>query len=167
MFPPEQIVCLTEETVETLLSPGRRPAALSASPATRCAPPEARRKEKPRVSASHLRRRGEEFMALNAGRGADVDSDLQADIVGRADPRQCRGARLQPARRRRHSRHDPHARRAGGRGGRRRTRWRAALAARVDAVHERSAAPGRAGHAGLFRGMGRADDLRHRLGCRS
>src|ERR1700685_2638697 len=77
MFPPERIVCLTEETVETLylLGEDKRIVAISGS-AVR--PPRARR-EKPRVSA---------FTSADIGKISALApdlvltfSDLQADIA--------------------------------------------------------------------------------------
>src|SRR6185436_17920013 len=77
MFPPERIVCLTEETVETLylLGEDRRIVGVSGY-AVR--PPQVRR-EKPRVSA---------FISVDVPKILDLKpdlvltfSDLQADIV--------------------------------------------------------------------------------------
>ena len=77
MFPPERIVCLTEETVETLYLLGEQDRIVGIS--GYCVrPPEARR-DKPRVSA---------FTSANVGKILDLRpdlvlsfSDLQADIV--------------------------------------------------------------------------------------
>jgi iron complex transport system substrate-binding protein len=77
MFPPERIVCLTEETVETLYLLGEQDRIIGIS--GYCVrPPEARR-DKPRVSA---------FTSANVGKILDLRpdlvlsfSDLQADIV--------------------------------------------------------------------------------------
>jgi iron complex transport system substrate-binding protein len=77
MFPPERIVCLTEETVETLYLLGEQDRIVGIS--GYCVrPPEARR-DKPRVSA---------FTSANVGKILDMRpdlvlsfSDLQADIV--------------------------------------------------------------------------------------
>jgi iron complex transport system substrate-binding protein len=77
MFPPERIVCLTEETVETLYLLGEQDRIVGIS--GYCVrPPEAHR-EKPRVSA---------FTSANVGKILDLRpdlvlsfSDLQADIV--------------------------------------------------------------------------------------
>ena len=79
MFPPERIVCLTEETVETLYLIGEQDRIVGIS--GYCVrPPEARR-EKPRVSA---------FTTANVGKILNLRpdlvlsfSDLQADIVAR------------------------------------------------------------------------------------
>ena len=108
MFPPERIVCLTEETVETLylLGEERRIVGVSGY-AVR---PARVRKEKPRVSA-FISADYEKILALEPDLVLAF-SDLQADHRRRADPPQRRGACLQPARRRRHPRHDPHGRRA-------------------------------------------------------
>ena len=160
MFPPARIVCLTEETVETLYllgedAPHCRRVRLCGAAAAECArksrasrpssPPTCRRssRSKPDLVLDFLR---------SAGRHRR-----------RADPRQCRRARLQPARRRRHPRHDPHARRAGRRGGQGRARWRG-IARRARRCRARARAGAAAPAARLFRGMGRADDLRPRLG---
>jgi iron complex transport system substrate-binding protein len=77
MFPPQRIVCLTEETVETLYLLGEQARIVGMS--GYCVrPPEARR-DKPRVSA---------FTSANLGKILDLrpdlvlsSSDLQADIV--------------------------------------------------------------------------------------
>src|SRR6202047_607656 len=77
MFPPQRIVCLTEETVETLDLLGEQDRIVGIS--GYCVrPPEARR-EKPRVSA---------FTSADIGKILDLRSDLvlsfsdlQADIV--------------------------------------------------------------------------------------
>src|SRR5436853_4487977 len=77
MFPPERIVCLTEETVETLYLLGEQDRIVGIS--GYCVrPPEARR-DKPRVSA---------FTSADIPRILDLRpdlvlsfSDLQADIV--------------------------------------------------------------------------------------
>ena len=77
MFPPRRIVCLTEETVETLYLLGEQDRIVGIS--GYCVrPPEARR-DKPRVSA---------FTSANLGKILDLRpdlvlsfSDLQADIV--------------------------------------------------------------------------------------
>jgi len=77
VFPPQRIVCLTEETVETLYLIGEQDRIVGIS--GYCVrPPEARR-NKPRVSA---------FTSANLGKILDLHpdlvlsfSDLQADIV--------------------------------------------------------------------------------------
>ena len=98
MFPPERIVCLTEETVETLYLLGEERRIVGVS-GYAVRPPQVR-KEKPRVSA-FISADFEKILALEPDLVLTF-SDLQADIVGRADPPQRRGACLQPARRRRH-----------------------------------------------------------------
>jgi iron complex transport system substrate-binding protein len=77
MFPPRRIVCLTEETVETLYLLGRQDLIVGISGYT-VRPPEARR-DKPRVSA---------FISADIGKIETLRpdlvltfSDLQADIV--------------------------------------------------------------------------------------
>ena len=159
MFPPERIVCLTEETVETLYLLGEERRIVGVS-GYAVRPPRVR-KEKPRVSA---------FISADCAEDPRARARPRAHLLRpagrhrrRADPPQRRGACLQPARRRRHPRHDPHARRAGRRCRRRPTRWRRRCSERLRMARERApsaAAP----PAGLFRGMGRADDLRHQLG---
>ena len=106
----ERIVCLTEETVETLylLGEERRIVGVSGY-AVR---PARVRREKPRVSA-FISADMPKILALQPDLVLTF-SDLQADIAAELIRRRRRGARLQPARRRRHFRDDPHARRAGG-----------------------------------------------------
>jgi iron complex transport system substrate-binding protein len=77
MFPPNRIVCLTEETVETLYLLGEQDRVVGISGYV-VRPPQARR-EKPRVSA---------FTSANIGKILALDpdlvltfSDLQADIA--------------------------------------------------------------------------------------
>src|ERR1700677_1356809 len=77
MFPPERIVCLTEETVETLYLLGEQDRIVGISGYV-VRPPQAR-KEKPRVSA---------FTSADIPKILDLRpdlvlsfSDLQADIV--------------------------------------------------------------------------------------
>jgi len=77
MYPPERIVCLTEETTETLYLLGEQDRIVGVSGYT-VRPPQAR-KEKPRVSA---------FISADIPRILDLRpdlvltfSDLQADIV--------------------------------------------------------------------------------------
>ena len=159
MFPPERIVCLTEETVETLYLLGEERRIVGVS-GYAVRPPRVR-KEKPRVSA---------FISADYEKILALEPDLVLDVLrpagrhrGRTDPPQRRGACLQPARRRRHPRHDPHASARSSARNRRPTRWRRRskrAIARGAAARERAAAPA----ARLFRGMGRPDDLRHQLG---
>jgi iron complex transport system substrate-binding protein len=77
MFPPRRIVCLTEETVETLYLLGRQDCVVGISGYT-VRPPEARR-DKPRVSA-FIAADTEKIVAL-APDLVLTFSDLQADIV--------------------------------------------------------------------------------------
>ena len=77
MFPPERIVCLTEETVETLYLLGEQDRIVGISGYV-VRPPEARR-DKPRVSAFTSANIGK-IMALKPDLVLTF-SDLQADIV--------------------------------------------------------------------------------------
>jgi iron complex transport system substrate-binding protein len=77
MFPPRRIVCLTEETVETLYLLGQQDRIVGISGYT-VRPPQARR-EKPRVSAFTSADIGK-IMALEPDLVLSF-SDLQADIV--------------------------------------------------------------------------------------
>ena len=82
MFPPERIVCLTEETVETLYLLGEQDRIVGISGYT-VRPPRARR-EKPRVSA-FTSADIPKIVALKPDLVLTF-SDLQADIVADADP---------------------------------------------------------------------------------
>ena len=80
MFPPSRIVCLTEETVETLYMLGEQDRIVGISGYV-VRPPQARR-DKPRVSA---------FTSANIGKILALEpdlvltfSDLQADIAAAA-----------------------------------------------------------------------------------
>src|ERR1700684_1454442 len=77
MFPPERIVCLTEETVETLYLLGEQDRIVGVSGYV-VRPPEARR-TKPRVS-SFLSADLDKILALKPDLVLTF-SDLQADIV--------------------------------------------------------------------------------------
>lgn len=77
MFPPERIVCLTEETVETLYLLGEQDRIVGVSGYV-VRPPEARR-DKPRVSA-FTSADSEKILALKPDL-VFTFSDLQADIV--------------------------------------------------------------------------------------
>ena len=108
-FPPRRIVCLTEETVETLYLLGEQDRIVGVS-GYAVRPPQVRR-EKPRVSA-FISADIPKILALEPDlvlAFSDLQADIVADLVraGVADPR------LQPARHRRHPGDDPHARRAG------------------------------------------------------
>ncbi len=112
-FPPRRIVCLTEETVETLYLLGEQDRIVGVS-GYAVRPPQVRR-EKPRVSA---------FISADIPKILALEpdlvlafSDLQAGHRRRSGARRRRRPRLQPARHRRHFRDDPHARRHRRRGG--------------------------------------------------
>ena len=77
MFPPERIVCLTEETVETLYLLGEEGRIVGIS-GYAVRPPQARR-EKPRVSA-FISADFEKILALEPDLVLTF-SDLQADIA--------------------------------------------------------------------------------------
>ena len=103
-FPPRRIVCLTEETVETLYLLGEQDRIVGVS-GYAVRPPQVRR-EKPRVSA---------FISADIPKILALEpdlvlafSDLQAGDRRRSDPRGRRRPRLQPARHRRHPGDDPH-----------------------------------------------------------
>ena len=127
--PPRRIVCLTEETVETLYLLGEQDRIVGVS-GYAVRPPRVRR-EKPRVSA---------FTSADIPKILALEpdlvlafSDLQADDRRRPRPRGRRHPCLQSARRRRHPGDDPHARRAGRCGRTRRsTRRLASTAPRSD-----------------------------------
>ena len=94
-FPPSRIVCLTEETVETLYLLGEQHRIVGVS-GYAVRPPQVRR-EKPRVSA---------FTTANVPKILALDpdlvltfSDLQAEIA-RTSSAPARRARIQSARRR-------------------------------------------------------------------
>jgi iron complex transport system substrate-binding protein len=131
MFPPSRIVCLTEETVETLylLGEDRRIVGVSGY-AVR---PARVRKEKPRVAA-FISADVPKIVALKPDLVLTF-SDLQADIV----------AELIRANVAVHAFNQRD------------------VAGILDMIRTLGALVG-APAAGLFRGMGRADDLRHRLG---
>src|SRR5438270_7104680 len=80
MFPPSRIVCLTEETVETLYLLGQQDHVVGISGYV-VRPPEARR-EKPRVSA-FTSANIDKILALRPDLVLTF-SDLQADIVRRS-----------------------------------------------------------------------------------
>ena len=158
MFPPERIVCLTEETVETLYLLGEERRIVGVS-GYAVRPPQVR-KEKPRVSA-FISADVPKILALEpdlvltfSDLQADIVAELvrrniavhafnQRDVAGILDMIRTLGALVGAA----------------GQGGN--ARALAATAARRRACARRSTAQA---PARLFRGMGRADDLRHPLG---
>ena len=158
MFPPERIVCLTEETVETLylLGEERRIVGVSGY-AVR---PARVRKEKPRVSA-FISADFEKILALEPDLVLTF-SDLQADIVAELIRRNV-------------AVHAFNQRDVAGILDMIRTvgaltgvplkaeALAASLAERLRTARERGACAA-APPAGLFRGMGRPDDLRHQMG---
>ena len=158
MYPPERIVCLTEETTETLYLLGEQHRIVGISGYT-VRPPQAR-KEKPRVSA-FISADIPKILALNPDLVLTF-SDLQADIVaaliregisvhafnqrtvaGILDMIRTLGALVDATDR------------AKTLADRLAPRYRQHTAAQ-----QQIAAPAQ----GLFRGMGRTDDHRHRLG---
>ena len=159
MFPPERIVCLTEETVETLYLLGEERRIVGVS-GYAVRPPQVRR-EKPRVSA-FISADFEKIIALKPDLVLTF-SDLQADIAAELIRRNI-------------AVHAFNQRDVAGIFAMIRT-----LGALVGATEKAEAlavsledrldAGARAGGATaapaarLFRGMGRADDLRHSNGC--
>ena len=158
MFPPERIVCLTEETVETLYLLGEQDRIVGIS--GYCVrPPEARR-DKPRVSA---------FTSADIPKILDLQpdlvlsfSDLQADIVA-ALIRQ--GVAVHAFNQRTIAEIFDMIRMLGALVGAadRADRLAEELAAGLADARPRCRAVAAAA-AGVFRGMGRADDLRDRMG---
>ena len=157
MFPPQRIVCLTEETVETLYLLGEQDRIVGIS--GYCVrPPEARR-DKPRISA---------FTSADIPKIVDLKpdlvlsfSDLQADIVAAL----IRGVAVHAFNQRTVAEILDMIRMLGVMvgAGDRADRLAEELAAGIEkreAVHVTRAA------ASVFRGMGRPDDLRHRVGVR-
>ena len=158
MFPPERIVCLTEETVETLYLLGEERRIVGVS-GYAVRPPQVRR-EKPRVSA-FISADFEKIIALKpdlvltfSDLQADIVAELirrdiavhafnQRDVAGILDMIRTLGALVGAV---------GESRRAGGIAG-----GPARCGARAGGA---TAAPA----ARLFRGMGRADDFRHQLG---
>lgn len=105
-LPPRRIVCLTEETVETLYLLGEQDRIVGVS-GYAVRPPQLRR-EKPRVSA---------FTSADIPKilGLEPDlvlifSDFQADIAADLVRAGVTVHACDQPRHRRHSRHDPHAR---------------------------------------------------------
>ena len=158
MFPPERIVCLTEETVETLYLLGEERRIVGVS-GYAVRPPQVR-KEKPRVSA-FISADVPKILALKpdlvltfSDLQADIVADLvranvavhafnQRDVAGIFDMIRTLGALVG----------SPDKAEALARSARRARQCRAR-------AQSSSAAPA----ARLFRGMGRADDLRPALG---
>ena len=116
---PQRIVCLTEETTETLYLLGQGDRVVGVSGYT-VRPPEAR--QKPKVSA-FINARFDKIEAL-APDLVLAFSDLQADLVRELIRRGHRRRHVQSAQRGRDSADDPDARRPGRLSGRGRTRWR-------------------------------------------
>ena len=158
MFPPERIVCLTEETVETLYLLGEERRIVGVS-GYAVRPPRVRR-EKPRVSA---------FISADVPKILALDpdlvltfSDLQADIAAELIRK---GVAVHAFNQRDVAGILAMIRTLGALVG---------AAAKAEALAQLAGAAAGAGAAarrapaapaaGLFRGMGRADDLRHRLG---
>ena len=109
MFPPNRIICLTEETVEALYLPGEQDRLVGISGYV-VRPPQARR-EKPRVSA---------FTSANIDKSLALKpdlvltfSDLQADYRRRSRSPWVRGPCVQSAKYRRDPRYDSDAGRDG------------------------------------------------------
>jgi hypothetical protein len=97
MFPPQRIVCLTEETVETLYLLGEQDRIVGISGYV--VRPQQARREKPRVSA-FTSANIDKILALKPDLVLTF-SDLQADIAADLIRRGARPPRLQPAKRRR------------------------------------------------------------------
>ena len=161
MFPPERIVCLTEETVETLYLLGEERRIVGVS-GYAVRPPRVRR-EKPRVSA---------FISADVPKILALDpdlvltfSDLQADIAAELIRR---GIAVHAFNQRDVAGIFAMIRTLGalvGAAGKA-DELAQTLEQRLAQARRARRAPA-APAAGLFRGMGRADDLRHRLGVRA
>ena len=154
---PKRIVCLTEETTETLYLLGEGDRVVGISGYT-VRPPEAR--QKPKVS-SFLHARYEKIEALEAGPDPRV---LRSAGRHHQRPRQARlpGVHLQPAQRRRDPADDPRARAASSacrRRARRSSPRSSAASTTIRAAARDAAAPPE----GVFRGVGRPADQRHPL----
>ena len=113
MFPPERIVCLTEETVETLYLLGEERRIVGVS-GYAVRPPRVRR-EKPRVSA-FISADIPKILALEPDLVLTF-SDLQADIAATLIRQGVAVHAFNQRDGRRYFRDDPHARRAGRRNG--------------------------------------------------
>src|ERR1700747_189178 len=105
MFPPDRIVCLTEETVETLYLLGEQDRIVGISGYV-VRPPQARR-EKPRVSA-FTSANIDKILALKPDlvlTFSDLQADIAVDLIRPGARRPC----LQSAKHRRDPRHDSDA----------------------------------------------------------
>ena len=154
---PSRIVCLTEETTETLYLLGEGDRMVGVSGYT-VRPPEARKK--PRVSA-FIHAKYERIEALEPDLILGF-SDLQANIAVGADQARLPGDGVQPAQRRRDPADDSDSGRARRLPGASRS---AGLESRTRArcdSRSRGAAADTATR--VLRGMGRAADLRHQVG---
>jgi iron complex transport system substrate-binding protein len=160
MFPPARIVCLTEETVETLLSARRGAAHRRRVRDMPVRPPQVRR-EKPRVSA-FISADFEKIVALEPDLVLTF-SDLQADIAAELIRRNIAVHAFNQRDDRGISRHDPHARRAGRREPRRPRRWqcRWKTGSMRCASRRRNCAPRRAFY---FEEWDEPDDFRPQMG---
>ncbi len=161
MFPPQRIVCLTEETVETLYLLGEEHRIVGIS-GYAVRPPRARR-EKPRVSA---------FTSADIPKILDLNpdlvltfSDLQAEIAATLIRH---GVGVHAFNQRTVAEILDMIRTLGALvgAGDRAARLADELAAALAPARQRAAQLPRRPK-GLFRGMGRSDDLRHRLGLRT
>src|SRR5438477_8011780 len=110
MCPPDRIVCLTEETVETLYQLGEQDRIVGISGYV--VRPRKARREKPRVSA-FTSANIDKIIALKPDLVLTF-SDLQADIAADLISTRARCPYLQPTERRRDHRDDPDGRRYGG-----------------------------------------------------
>ena len=155
---PSRIVCLTEETTETLYLLGQGDRIVGVSGYT-VRPPEAR--QKPKVSA-FINAKFDKIDALEPDLVLAF-SDLQADLVRRAGAARPARRHIQPAQRRRDPADDSDARRPRRLSGARPKRWPIGSTADLDRIRE-SAARFPATAARVLRGVGRAADLGHPLG---
>jgi iron complex transport system substrate-binding protein len=158
MFPPRRIVCLTEETVETLYLLGEQDRIVGISGYV-VRPPQARR-EKPRVSA-FTSANIDKILALKPDLVLTF-SDLQADIAADLIRRGLNLHAFQSTKRRGDPRDDPDARRDGGceRSGRAARRHARGAFSRSPKPHGMLAEAAE----GILRGVGRSADLRNLMG---
>jgi Periplasmic binding protein len=158
MFPPGRIVCLTEETVETLYLLAEQDRIVGISGYV-VRPPQARR-EKPRVSA-FTSANIDKIVALKPDlvlSFSDLQADIAADLIRRGLDVPC----VQSTNHRRDSRDDPDAGRDGrcdGTGSAARRNDRDALGRSAKPRRSVTEAP-----KGVLRGMGRSVDLRNWMG---